>query len=253
MWALIDHHVDHDSPLHRWHPTIKLVGIVALIVAAAAVTRPGVASVAAGIAIGGTLLTRLPITTWLRHLRGVLLVVVLLAGLAALTGGGTSVAQLGPLHIGAEGLRLGVLLGVKALAIMLLALALLVTTPLAQLGQALERLGAPARLVQILLLALRMNLALGAEIERVQAALASRGFRWRPTPLGLRTAGRVAGSVLVRALERGERVHDAMCARGYVGRTHYLPAAPPRAGDWIGLVAALGVAVALLLVNGWAP
>lgn len=57
----------------------------------------------------------------------------------------------------------------------------------------------------------------------------------------------MVGSLFLRALERSERVHAAMVARGYDGRTRSLVEHVMRPIDWtalVGTVALCGVIVA---------
>ncbi|MGZ6645818.1 MAG: cobalt ECF transporter T component CbiQ, partial [Solirubrobacteraceae bacterium] len=68
------------------------------------------------------------------------------------------------------------------------------------------------------------------------------------------TAARCAGALAVRCLQRGERVHAAMLARGYDGR---MPAtgleAPARPLAWAAALALPAIAVAATIaVRGFA-
>jgi cobalt/nickel transport system permease protein len=56
-----------------------------------------------------------------------------------------------------------------------------------------------------------------AEVQRMRAALAARGYRPRHA-LQIQALGRVATALFLRSYERGERVHLAMLARGFSQR-----------------------------------
>ena len=89
------------------------------------------------------------------------------------------------------------------------------TTP-ADLLRGLERLRVPKVLVSIAGFMVRYLTILTGEAERMRVARQSRGYE----PRWLWQAGAMGASVgtlFVRAYERGERVHLAMCSRGYDG------------------------------------
>lgn len=102
-------------------------------------------------------------------------------------------------------------------AVMLGAVVLLASAyPPERLIGALGRLGVPGILVSTLQFMLRYVSVLGGERDRMLLARRSRSFRafgfWAWGDLG-----RLIGALFVRAMERGERVHAAMLARGWDG------------------------------------
>lgn len=150
----------------------------------------------------------------LAHVEGIM------AGLFLLlpfTTPGTPLLQLGPIAATEEGLWLALALMLRVTASALVVLALLGPLEPARLGQALARLRAPVRLVQLLLLALRYASLLRDELRRMQEAARARGFRGRLSIHTLRSYGWLAGMTLVRALDRVERVEEAMRLRGWRG------------------------------------
>jgi cobalt/nickel transport system permease protein len=69
----------------------------------------------------------------------------------------------------------------------------------------------------------------------------------RPSPVWQgQVAGHMVGSLFLRSLERSERVHAAMLARGYNGQMPRLERRTLSAADWLTLVAVLLVLLALL-------
>lgn len=107
-------------------------------------------------------------------------------------------------------------LGVLALT------ALMCTTPFSLLLEAMRRLGAPRRLVMQLGLLYRYIFLLVDEAMRIRRARDFRGAGRAPLGRRLAATGGVLGSLLVRTLDRGERVYTAMGARGYTGEPHGL-------------------------------
>lgn len=85
------------------------------------------------------------------------------------------------------------------------------------------------------------------EIGRIRVAMASRGYdpRWLWQAKPIATS---AGAMFVRSYERGERVYDAMVARGYDGEMPELRRRDPSARDWLigAVLPSLGLVVAVV-------
>jgi len=94
-------------------------------------------------------------------------------------------------------------------------LALVAGTGIHNVCRGLERLGVPpAFTVQVLML-YRYLFVLVAEGSRMARARALRSVGGRG--MGLRVHGAMLGSLLLRTLDRAQRVHAAMCCRGFDG------------------------------------
>jgi cobalt/nickel transport system permease protein len=88
------------------------------------------------------------------------------------------------------------------------------TTPFAEILATLRSLGLPAILVTVLALMYRYLFVLIDEAERMQRARKSRTFTRERAHVWRSTAA-LAGQLFVRSTERAERIHTAMCARGW--------------------------------------
>ena len=88
------------------------------------------------------------------------------------------------------------------------------TTPFAALLAVLRRVHFPPLLTTTLALMYRYLFVLVDETERMQRARASRTFRRRRRHVW-KTLGTVIGQLFVRSTERAERIHAAMCSRGW--------------------------------------
>ena len=86
----------------------------------------------------------------------------------------------------------------------------------AQLVAGLARLRMPGMLVQIAAFMVRYSALVSAELSRMRAAQAARGFRARNVR-AWPAIGAALGALFIRTYERGENVHRAMVARGYDG------------------------------------
>jgi len=88
--------------------------------------------------------------------------------------------------------------------------------------KALRALRVPAGLIQLALFSYRWIYVWADEQRRLRTALRARGFRGRPFIHALRTAGNGLGMLLVRSIERTQKIQDAMRARGQAGQFHTL-------------------------------
>lgn len=131
---------------------------------------------------------------------------------------GKVVAALGFLEITREGLELSLLLTLKANGVALGAMALLGSTPPLQLAAAAQRLGAPEKLTAMFLLMIRYFQVIHQEYGRLRVAMRTRGFRASFSSHTCRSLANLVGMLLVRSVDRAERVHAAMLCRGYSGR-----------------------------------
>lgn len=94
--------------------------------------------------------------------------------------------------------------------------------PFEQLLVTLRRLWVPEVLVAMLAFMYRYIFVLWDELDKMRVARRARSFgsagywdRWR-------TSAQLIGMLLIRAMERAERVHGAMCARGWDGHVRFL-------------------------------
>lgn len=122
--------------------------------------------------------------------------------------------QLGPLAISGGWISFASILLRFALTVFA-ALVLIATTSFTGVCLAMERLGAPRVFVLQLLFLHRYLFVLVDEALRMVRAQALRSFRGRG--MGLKVAGLMAGQLLLRTLDRAQRIHQAMLCRGFAG------------------------------------
>jgi cobalt/nickel transport system permease protein len=215
MWLdALERHAEGDGPLHRLDPRVKLLatlGFVLLVVA----TPLGrwrllaVEGLTLALVVGlSGLSPRALLGRWL----GFVVLVGFFAAMIALSR--------------PAGERLGVAASVLArnsLAF-LAVLTLAGVTPFPGLLGGLRRLGAPAVLVATLHFMYRYLYVLTDELDRMAKARRSRTFR-RSGRLDWGLLTGLIGVLFDRTLERGERVHAAMTARGWDGTIRTLDGA----------------------------
>lgn len=125
-----------------------------------------------------------------------------------------SVALVGGLHIAAGWLSLASIL-IRFVLTVASTLLLVAATGVAPLCQGLRALGVPQAMTQQLLLLQRYTQVLAAEAARMQLAHALRGGTLRAMPLAQWAS--LLGHLLLRALQRAQRIHQAMLSRGFNG------------------------------------
>jgi len=90
--------------------------------------------------------------------------------------------------------------------------------------------------------AIRLMRARAARSGAVEGSKSGGSLVWRA-----KVTGGMAGNLFIRSIDRGERIYDAMAARGYDGEVRAFPLPPITSTSWIVLLSGLGLLVALLL------
>jgi cobalt/nickel transport system permease protein len=236
-----------DSALRRLDPRWKLAALI--IFAAAVVPLHGLVPCLG--ALAGALflayLGRLPPVWFFARLGALGLVVgVFAAFLPLLPQGEGPPWVIGPVHVWPEGLEAAIRLCLKAPALMTLMLVLWGTSAPAANLKAAQALHVPGVFIQLTVLAYRYLFLLIEELGRLRLAMRVRGYRNRLSVHSYRTAGHVAGTLLVRSAERAERVGQAMRCRGFDGRFRCLVEMRTGAADIVFFLLTVGVGGGLL-------
>jgi cobalt/nickel transport system permease protein len=162
---------------------------------------------------------------------------------------GTPILVWGSFSASAEGLHKAIAILLKANAIVLALLVLVGSLQAVTLGHALGRLRMPTTLVQLLLFTVRYITVIGEEYARLRTAMRARGFRPGNNRHTYRSLGYLVGMLLVRSLERSERILAAMRCRGFQGRFHPLDQLAYRPGDAVFAGCAVLAFAALLALD----
>lgn len=173
---------------------------------------------AGGIALAAGLSPR-QIFKRLLALEGFMLVLLILLPFSV---PGESVLQLGAFSASREGLQQAAAILLRANAIVLALLALVGTLEPVVLGHALAQLRVPDKLVHLFLFTVRYLGLLHGEYRRLRQAMRTRGFVARSDAHTWRSLGWLTGMLLVRSLERSQRIVEAMKCRGFNGRFYLL-------------------------------
>ncbi|MBU4459257.1 MAG: cobalt ECF transporter T component CbiQ [Verrucomicrobia bacterium] len=225
------------SPVHRLDPRVRVAAAALLSIPVALAAGPGVPAMALVAGCGLAVAARLPEPALLRRLGRLNLFVLFLWLMLPWSTPGTPAGTIAGLGLTHEGVELALLIALKANAIVLLFTSLVATVPPAELGYALRHLGLSDKLVHLFLFAIRYTDVIHGEYERLRGAMRARAFRANFSLHTLRTFGYLVGLLLVRSLDRAERVLAAMKCRGFDGRFRSLTPFAMRPADWAFLVA----------------
>ena len=163
----------------------------------------------------------------------------------SLTVPGNILTKLSFLSISRQGVRLSLLISLRAISAALLVFPMLGTTRFYLTLKALQKIKIPAQLIQLLMFTYRYIFFFLDEERRVFIGATSRGWVRKTNLSSLKTIGSLVGMLLVHSFERTERIRDAMVSRGYNGRVKTLDEFTLSAKDFI--KASLIIAIALLL------
>lgn len=251
----IDRHAHIGSPLQRWDPRFKILTIGVFIAAVAFVQTLPVALLAMLMACAMIASSRIPLAFVAKLLQWVVLFLLPFFVILPLTYPGHEHGQVSGVVFAWEGVRLAWLVVIKAVTIVMCALAIFGTSRFDVAMFAMQRLKCPAVLVQLLLFTYRYIFVFLAEMERMDTAMKARGFIKRPNTYTLKVMGGFIGTLLIRSLERTERVFKAMLSKGYQGELHSLLEFRATAKDYVKsvIVALLAVLVLCLEFGGRFP
>jgi cobalt/nickel transport system permease protein len=226
-------YVHEHSVVHHLPPHVKVVAAFAFVATMASTPRelPVLFGLHA-LALAGAIRTaRVPYRFVVARL-AVVTPFLFLALLVPFVAAGERIEVAG-LSLSIDGLWGGFGIAAKALLGAGTSILLVATTEVPQLLRGLERLRVPPTLTQIATFMVRYLEVIAGEFSRQRVAMTARGHdpRWL---WQLRPLASSAGALFVRSYERGERVHAAMLARGYVGTLPPPPSArDATARDWV--------------------
>lgn len=218
--AALQGYAERATPLSVLDPRAKILAVMGFIGVVVSFDRYAVTALLplALFPLGLAATGRIPVDIILRK---VLLVLpfALLVGIFNPWFDTQSVAIAGQLHINAGWLSFTSIL-IRFVLTATSALLLVASTGVAPLCFGLRRLGVPSALTQQLLFLQRYTLVLASEAARMQLAHELRSGMQRGLPLPQWTS--LLGHLLLRALQRAQRIQQAMLSRGFNG---FLPVA----------------------------
>lgn len=224
-------HVPGTSRVHRLAPAPKLIGLVAFVMTVALTPRrePVAFAVYLAVVIAVVGITRVPFRTVVSRLV-VIVPFLVFAAIVPFIGTGEQVEVLG-LSLSEDGLWAAFGVAAKAVIGASAAIAFAATTPVPDVVRALSELRVPSVIVGIVAFMFRYLDLIVDQLRRMRQAMVARchdpRWLWQVGPIASSS-----GTLFVRSYERGERVHQAMLARGFDGRMPDLDERPTPPADW---------------------
>ena len=165
---------------------------------------------------------RLPLLNTLKRMASLDGFMIFVVGFLPFTMAGQTLTTLAGMTISFEGMvRAGQIL-LASNAVVLMILALLGTMDESEMGEAMRELHVPRKFVQLFLFTVRYIDVLKLEYQRLRTSMKVRGFRMGFNLHSWQSIGYLFGMLIVRSLERSERILIAMRCRGYTGEFRML-------------------------------
>ncbi|WP_068086560.1 cobalt ECF transporter T component CbiQ [Polycladidibacter stylochi] len=161
--------------------------------------------------------TNTPVKATLRRMLAMDGFILFTLALLPFTMPGTPIFSLFGYGFSIEGLMKAIDIALKANAIILMLMVLVGTLEPVTIGHALHRLRTPQVLVHLLMFTVRYISVLHQEYLRLRAAMKVRSFQLSNSLHTYKSVGYLVGMMLVRSLDRSERILAAMKCRGFTG------------------------------------
>ncbi|MCR6630590.1 MAG: cobalt ECF transporter T component CbiQ [Magnetospirillum sp.] len=207
-----------NGPVGRLDPRSRILAAMLFALLVVALNHPAALALAVVLAVAAALLARLEPAPTLRRMLALDGFMVLAVALLPFTVPGDALFSLAGLDASRQGVERAAVILLKANAVVLMVLALVGSMEAVALGHALRRLGAPDKLVHLFLFTVRYLDVLQREYLRLRIAMRARAFAMRSDRHTWRSVGYLFGMLMVRSIERSERIVAAMRCRGFDGR-----------------------------------
>lgn len=216
------HTANADNIITGLDPRTRIVMALAFAIAIVMMKDFAGLGMALGLSFTMMFAARLPFIATLKKVMAMDGFIIFMLVMLPFTTPGEVIFTAGPFEGTREGLHKAIVIALKANAIVMMLLALVGTIEAARLGHALHCLKVPETLVHLLLFTVRYIDVLRQEYSRLRTAMKARGFRPGNNRHTYRSIGYLLGMMLVRSLERSERILQAMKCRGFQGNFYLL-------------------------------
>lgn len=259
----LDEYTRIASPIHRWEPRTKIVGLFILIFAFAFIKHFFLLPLMVLTVAILYKTSRLPLAYLWHRLQYPGYFIVGVVVFLPFCSGTTVLHEWGPIALRQEGLAAMALVVSRFLAILITGFVLLGSTPFLAAISALRSLGLPPVLTDMTLLAYRYLYDIADRLATMQQSMRLRGFGYADPTLPRRSRlhrvphlALLAGTLLLRSYEQSERVYKAMRLRGYgqtpqapTGALQLLSPATVDQGSWVAMISVIALAAAFVLAE----
>lgn len=242
--------ITHRRLLSRLDPRVRVACVMSFAVFICLCQRPVVLVLALGASAILLGVSGIPVDRAFKRLAGLNIIMMLLIVTMPLFMPGKTGLQIGHLVWTVEGLRRALLIAGRANAVMFILIAFLGTMEAAYLGFALNGLGFPSKFAHLLLFMVRYIEVIHHEYHHLRDAMLLRAFRPRFDGITFRALGFLVGQLLVRSINRSERIMEAMKCRGFRGRFYVLAPCRIERADIVFALSAF-MAISVLGILEW--
>lgn len=238
----------HDNgPIAAVDPRARLAATLIFLVSIAFVRDVKILAAAVLIGVLAAVIARLPAASTMRRLATVEGFLLLLLVSLPITVPGREMFGAFGISASWEGFERAIQIVARVNAGILVIAALISTMGTSALAGAMVGIGIPATLANLLQLTVRYIALFQEEYARLRCAMRARAFQPGSDRHSWRTLGHLIGMLIVRSVERAERVSRAMRCRGFQGRFPDTQRARLRATD-AAFLAIWSMSAALLIV-----
>lgn len=237
--------------MNRIDPRTRVLMAIGFLIVIATLENFAALALTVALTLGTVRLARVPRKQLLACLISVNLFMFLLIVTMPWNRSGEAWFFLGPWGYTHEGFEHVARITLRANTTVLLIVALIGTLEPTLLGRACKRLWLPDKLIHLLLFMVRYLDVLKAEYRRLLTAARLRGFQPSFNRHTLHTFGQLAGMLLVRSVDRSERIVAAMKCRGFSGRFYLLDQLRYTRFDALASTLFAAVVIGLLMVEHW--
>jgi cobalt/nickel transport system permease protein len=235
-----------NSPVHRVHPVIKFVVTVCYLIAVVSFDKYEISGLLPFVLYPVVLAAIANVPAW-PVVKKILIMEPFIIGVGILN----PLFDSHVIHVGAMQFSAGwltfVSLCLKSALTLSAVLILLATTGIEKIGYAMRSIFVPRLFVLQFLLTYRYISVLAQEVSRTVTAYSLRSSGRKG--LNRRVWGSLPGQILMRSIDRAERLYAAMCVRGFNGEYHSGVRAPLRCTDLLYFCAVISCIAAARLWN----
>lgn len=212
----------HDSFLQRLDPRIKIIIVLLFSVLTAVSQKFSVLLLAFLLSLIAILAGRISFREVIKRLIPVNTLIIFLWLFLPFTFNGTAIVTLFGWPITREGIWFAAMISVKSNVIMLILIALTLSTSNVTIAHALHELKVQRKMVHLFFFTLRYIHVIYNEYIRLSNSMKIRSFKPKTNFHTYRTFAYMIGMLLIRSLDRAQRVHNAMRCRGFNGNLYSL-------------------------------
>lgn len=214
----VDAYSGFESVIHNFDPRAKIITFTTLIFSFAFINNLLIALFAVLFSVSLIFISKLPLNFVYTRLKHPIIFIFAIFMVMCFTVEGKIIIGSYFVNITLDGLKLGLLIFLRAIAALILAFLMLATNRFDTTIKALYMLKLPNIVVQMIVFSYRYIFVLVDEFQNMKKSMSAKGFEIKANRYGLSTIGNLIGMLLVKSYERGERVHKSMISKGYEGK-----------------------------------